>query len=87
MGEIFLNNIFSKNTLQIHSQNNHAYSSEGSLPKLLNELWNFGFLQFFSLTWDLIGVKVSNDISSEKAHQICSTKFMYTPGEGLCQSC
>ncbi len=37
----------------------------------------------FSLTWDHMGVKVANDISSETTHQICSLKFMYTPGEGL----
>ena len=34
-----------------------------------------------------MGIKVSNDISSESMHQICYPKFMYTPGEGLCQSC
>ncbi len=30
-----------------------------------------------------MGVKDSNDISSEATHQICSLKFMYTPGEGI----
>ncbi len=35
-------------------------------------------LTYYSLTWDHMGVKVSNDISSERTHQICSLKFMYT---------
>ncbi len=30
-----------------------------------------------------MGVIVSNDISAETTHQICSLKCMYTPGEGL----
>ncbi len=34
-----------------------------------------------------MGVKISNDISSESAHQIHSQKIMHTPGEGLYQSC
>ncbi len=53
---------------------------------------NFAFLIFydffsFSLTWDNMGEKTSNDISSESAHQICSQKFMHTPRKGLYQSC
>ncbi len=38
------------------------------------------FAQYFSLslTWAHMGVKVSNDISSERAHQIYSPKFMDT---------
>ena len=55
------------------------------------EISNFGFLPVFvfsfSLTWDHMGVKVSNYICSESIHQICSPKFMYAPGEGLYQSC
>ncbi len=34
-----------------------------------------------------MGVKISNDISSESTHQIHSQKMMHTPGEGLYQSC
>ncbi len=34
-----------------------------------------------------MGVKISNDISSESTHQIHSQKIMHTPGEGLYQSC
>ncbi len=30
-----------------------------------------------------MGVKISNDISSESTHQIHSQKIMHTPGEGL----
>ncbi len=40
-------------------------------------------LLLFSLTWDHMGEKISNDISSETTHQVCSLKFLYTPGEGL----
>ena len=70
----------------------HAYSWEGSLPKLFKELRNLIFwisdkYFSFSLTCDHMGVKVSNDISSERAHQICSPKFMDTPGEDLYHSC
>ncbi len=41
----------------------------------------FGLFPFFpfSLTWDYMGVKVSNDISSENTHQIHSQKLLYTP--------
>ncbi len=34
-----------------------------------------------------MGVKISNDISSESMQQIHSPKIMLTPGEGLYQSC
>ncbi len=33
-----------------------------------------------------MAVKVSNDISPESTYQINSSKFMYTPREGLYQS-
>ena len=53
---------------------------------------NFAFLIFYdffslSLTWDHMGEKISNDISSESAQQICSQKFMHTARKGLYQSC
>ncbi len=52
----------------------HAHSWEGSLPKLFKELRNLTFWIFdkyfsFSLTCDHMGINVSNDISSERAHQ------------------
>ncbi len=53
------------------------------------EISNLGFGGFFislPLTWDHMGANVSNDISSERTHHICSPKFMYTRGEGLYQS-
>ncbi len=34
-----------------------------------------------------MGVKISNDISSDSTHQIHFPKIMHTPGEGLYQSC
>ena len=34
-----------------------------------------------------MGVKISNNISSESMHQIHSQKIMHTYGEGLYQSC
>ncbi len=34
-----------------------------------------------------MGVKISNDISSESTHLIHAQKIMRTPGEDLCQSC
>ncbi len=34
-----------------------------------------------------MGVKISNDISSDSMQQIHSQKIMHTPGEGLYQSC
>ena len=42
--------------------------------------FNF-FLRFFSfsLTWDHMGVKISNDISFESTHQILSPKITHTP--------
>ncbi len=50
----------------------------------------FIYLQFFffsfSLTWDHMGEKISNDISSESTHQIHSQKILNTPGEDLYQS-
>ena len=50
------------------------------------KFWIFAIFFSFSLTWDHMGVKVSNDISSERTHQICSLKIMDTPGEGLYQN-
>ncbi len=55
----------------------------------IGEISNFEFLPFFfffsfSLTWDHMGRKTSNDIS-ESAQQICSQKFMHTPRKGIYQ--
>ena len=50
-----------------------------SIPKILKELWNFEFLLHFfpfSLTWNYMGWKVSNDIP-EDTNQIHFPKFMY----------
>ncbi len=61
--------------------------------KVVQRIIKFQILDFhqffsFSLTWNHMTVKVSNDIS-ERTHQIGSPKlmYMYTPGEGLYQSC
>ena len=54
------------------------------------KFWNVGFFAIFfsfSLTWDYMGVKFSNDISSESTHLIRSPKFMCTPREDLYRSC
>ncbi len=58
-----------------------------SLPTLLKELWNFGFLPFFFFFFFFVFVnmepsasKASDDISSESIRQICFQKFMHTPG-------
>ncbi len=64
---------------------NHVHSWEDLYQSL--KFWIFAKYFSFSLKWDHMGVKVSNDISPERAHQICSAKFMDTPGEGLYQSC
>ena len=34
-----------------------------------------------------MGEKISNDILSESAQQVCSQKSMHTPRKGLYQSC
>ncbi len=64
---------------QIHSQkimHTHRKGLYQSRSKNC-EISDFGILPFFflfsfSVTWDHIGVKVSNDISCERTHQICS---------------
>ena len=45
----------------------------------------FFFLRFFSFssTWDHMGGKISNDISSESTHHIHSKKIMHTFKNGL----
>ncbi len=57
----------------------------------MKELSILNFSHFFSfsfsLTWDHMGVNVSNDISSESTYQIYPTQFMYTPAESLYQTC
>ncbi len=49
----------------------------------------FGFLRIFFVwtTWDHMGEKISSNISSERAQQICSQKFMHAARKGLYQSC
>ena len=84
MGEKISN--ISESTHQIHQKIMHT-PREG-LPKLFKKLWNFKFwisaifFFLFLLTWDHMGAKVSNTISSERTQ-----KFIYTPREGLYQSC
>ena len=74
-GRNISNDISSESTLQIHSPK-IIHTPRKGLPKLFKELWNsnFGFLSFFPfwLTWDHMGVKVSNDISFGRIHQIWS---------------
>ena len=51
---------------------------------------NFGFLPFcfsFSLKWDHIGERNSNDILSQSAQQIRSPKFMHAHRKALYQGC
>ncbi len=95
MGEKISNDISSESTHQIHSPK-IMHTPRQSLYEIVQRIVKFKILDFchiffffFSLTWtwDHMGVKVSNDISSETTHQICSPKFMYTSGEGLYQSC
>ncbi len=88
MGEKFQATSPLKVYIRFTPQKNHVYSYRKGLYKScvkICEILNFGFLPFFfvSLTWDRMGVKVSNDIASETTHQICSLKFMRTPEEGL----
>ncbi len=47
------------------------------------EILDFCHFFLFSLTWDHMGVIVSNDIFSETIQQISFLKLMYTPWEGL----
>ncbi len=87
MGEKKSNDI-SESTHQIHSQKTMHTPGEGVYQSCSKncEISNFGFLPIFfvfSHAWDHMGVKVSNDISSERIHQICSPKFMDTPEKGL----
>ena len=46
----------------------------------------FGLLLFF-VSWDHMGVKGSNDMSSETTHQIPCPKFMYILRESIYQGC
>ena len=54
--------------------------------KVVQRIVKFQILNFcrfffsFSLTWGHMRVKVLNDISSERTHQICSPKFMILLG-------
>ncbi len=51
------------------------------------QFWSFAIFSSFSLTWDHMGEKTSNDISSESASHIRSPNFMHTctSKEGLYQ--
>ncbi len=75
------------------SHNNFMHtSSEGLCQSCIKigEIWNFWIfanLFSFSLTWNHMGEKISNDILSESTQQISSQKSRYTPGKGLYQSC
>ncbi len=77
------NKISSESTHQMHSPKIMHTPGEGGgvSTKLFKNLWNFkfwifAFFFFFLLTWDHMGVEVSNDISGESIHQICSPNFM-----------
>ncbi len=77
----------SESTYHIHSQKICILLGRVS-TKVDQRIVKFQILDFchffsVSLTWDRLGLKVSNDISSETTYQICSLKFMYTSGEGL----
>ncbi len=78
----FKQNLFWKYTSDALSKN-HAYSwgGGGSLYQIVQKFVKFQILDFclfffFLLTWDHMGVEVSNDISGESIHQICSPNFM-----------
>ena len=91
-GRKISNDISSESMHQINSPKIMHTPGEGLYQSCSKncEISNFGVLPFFfsfSLTWYHMGVKASNDISSERTHQIRSLKFMATPGEGLYQSC
>ncbi len=68
-GEKLSNGISSESTQQIHSPKSmHALESVST--KVVQRIAKFQILEFchffsFSLTWDYMGMKLSNDISSE----------------------
>ncbi len=81
MGENISNDISSESTHEIASQKSCILLGMVSI-KVVQRIVKFeifGFFHFFffffSLTWDHMGVKFSNDISSESTHQICSQKI------------
>ena len=91
MGEKKSNDISSESTHQIQSQKACILLARFS-TKVVEIIVKFKILVFaklfpFSLTWDHMGGKVSNDISFERTYQICSPKFMDIPRESLYQSC
>ena len=86
MGEN-ISNISSESTHQSHPPKKSCMLLESVSTEVIQRITKFQILDFchffsFSLTWDNMGVKVSNDIS-ESMHQICSPKFLHTHGEGL----
>ncbi len=89
MGEKNSDDISSESTHQIHSKKACIILGRVStkvVQRIVNlKVWIFDKYFSFSLTWDHMEVKVSNDISSERTHY--PPKFMDTPGEGLCQNC
>ena len=89
MGENNSNDMSSESMQQNHCPKSWHAPAEvlyQSFSKHCESSRIFGNLFLFSLTWGHMGVKVSNDISSERTQQICSPKSMDTAGEGLCQS-
>ena len=90
MGETMSNDISSESTHDIYSQKNMHNSTKGLYQSCSKncefQILDFGHFYVF-VNMRPLGVKVSNDISSETTHQICCLKFMYTHGEGLLQSC
>ncbi len=91
MGEKTSNDISSQNYKTDSLQKFTHISREGLYQNCIKigEISNLGILPIlfsFSLTWDYMGVKVSNDILSESAQQIyCSQKIMHTPMKGRYQ--
>ncbi len=69
MGGKKLNNTSVGSTYQIHSPQKICILQGGSLPKRIKRIMKFQILNlvqfcFISLTWDCMGVNVSNDNSS-----------------------
>ncbi len=88
MGVKVWNDISFESMQQIHSKQFMHTPMEGvyqicSKNCTISNFWFLSNLLSFSLTWDHTGVKVSNDIFSERKHQIPSPKFIYTHREGL----
>ena len=87
LGEYPSDSLPTPNKKIMHSPNEGLY-------KVFQKIVNFKFYFFiylffffaFSLTWDHMGVKVSNNISDERRHQIRSPLCVH-PREGFNQRC